>query len=198
MATAQGAILYDTLGPDNSYQMSGSTIGGTSGQVVGDWIHVDEDGVVGSITLAAHHNSGENLYQLDFALPGVNGPGDSPFYSIQFSLEGGNLTTITLENGPALQADTDVWMVFSGIGEGTQGAWWINNNGILGTMAWRDNPPPSFGPAAVNWTVLGDQWMGGARLNTGVPSPVATPEPSTALLAAPALLALGLLRRKRR
>jgi hypothetical protein len=194
-STTYGATLFNTMGPDNAYVLSGSTIGGPSGTVVADLIHPDADGTAGNITLAMRHTSGENLYRLDFAAWSENGPADTPFYSREFSITG-DLTTIQLPDGPQLFEDVEFWLIISGAGENTQGAWWGNGHGALGIIAWHENAPPTLAAPLVNWNILGDQLLNGVRIETGAAA-AETPEPSTALLAAVGLLWAGWARRKR-
>lgn len=194
-AALHGATLYDTLGPDNKFQLSGNTIGGSNDIVVANWIHSVGNGPVTSIELAMAHTSGENLYRLDLVTALGAGPSDNSFYHQEFSVSG-NLTTLNVQNGPSLDEDHDIWLVISGIGLNTQGAWWANGNGILGTLAWQNLPQNNFASVQATWSIMGDQVVGGARINSDI-EPSAVPEPSTALLAAPALLLLGWVRRKR-
>jgi MYXO-CTERM domain-containing protein len=194
-SAAYGATLYNTMGPDNQFVLSGSTIGGPSDNVVANLIHPNADGKAGSITLAMGHTSGENLYRMDFAAWSESGPSSTPFYSREFSLTG-DLTTIQLPDGPELFEDVEFWLVISGAGESTQGAWWGNGLGALGTVAWHNNTPPTLAAPATDWNILGDQVLGGARIETDVAA-TETPEPSNALLAGAGLLLAGWVRRKR-
>ncbi|WP_321472375.1 hypothetical protein [uncultured Paludibaculum sp.] len=193
---AHGATLYDTLGPSNSYQLSGSTIGGPYDQVIANLFEPLEDGQISQITVALGHTSGENLYRLDIvANNGGEGPTGANLFTLDFSLTG-YLTTLSLSDGPSLQAGNFYWMVISGAGEGTQGVWWGNSGGFRGTTGWH-NTQPSFSASAVNWHLNGDSYLNAFRLSSAItPDPVAAPEPSTALLAAPALLLLGWWRRR--
>lgn len=195
---AHGSTLYDTMGPGYSYALSGSTIGGPTGIQVADLVEVTTGGPLTQIILSMAHTSGQNLYQLDFVIPEVDGPTGASFFSQTFSLTG-NLTTLDLQSGPTLTAGQQFWLLISAAGEATQGAWWTNGTGARGFIAWRENSAPTFTAAGTTWNMNGDSYLNGIQLNSGTtPDPVAAPEPSTALLAAPALLVLGLLRRKRR
>lgn len=195
---AHGSTLYDTLGPDHNYVLSGSTIGGPTGIVVADLVEVTTGGPLTQIILSMGHTSGQNLYQLDFVVPEVDGPTGSSFFSQSFSLTG-NLTTLDLQSGPTLTEGQQFWLVISGAGEATQGAWWTNGNGARGYVAWHEDAGPTFAASGANWFLNGDSYLNGIQLNSGTtPDPVVvTPEPSTALLAAPALVLLGLWRRRR-
>lgn len=196
-AAAHGATLYDTLGPSNSYQLSGSTIGGSYDQVIANLFEPLEDGKISQITLAMGHTSGQNLYRLDIVANGEGGPTGASLFTLDFGLTG-YLTTLNLADGPSLQAGNLYWMVISGAGEGTQGAWWGNNSGIRGTTGWQNTQPTFAAASSVNWHLNGDSYLNAFRISSGTsPDPVAAPEPSTALLAAPALLLLGWLRRRR-
>ncbi|QOY87187.1 hypothetical protein [Paludibaculum fermentans] len=196
-AAAHGATLYDTLGPANSYQLSGSTIGGSYDQVVANLFDPTQGGQISQITLAMGHTSGQNLYRLDIiANNDGEGPTGANLFTLDFSLTG-YLTTLNLSNGPSLQAGGLYWMVISGAGEATQGAWWGNSGGFRGTTGWH-NTQPGLSASAVNWHLNGDSYLNAFRVSSGTTQdPLAAPEPSTALLAAPALLLLGWLRRRR-
>lgn len=187
---AHGATLYDTLGPDNHYHSSGPTIGGPQDMVVGNWIFATASDQATSLTLAMRHISGENRYRLEFVPSGNNGPSGSPFFSTEFSATG-DLTTLNLQNGPVLSDSVPFWLVLSAAGQNTQGVWWSNAAGTLGTIAWHDNSSQNFTTSPINWNVLGDQVLAGVQINSGGAPPTATPEPSTALLAASALLIFG-------
>ncbi|MGC4053185.1 MAG: choice-of-anchor R domain-containing protein [Paludibaculum sp.] len=196
-AAAHGATLYDTLGPSNSYQLAGSTIGGTYDQVIANLVEPLEDGQISQITLAMGHTSGQNLYRLDIVANGEGGPTGGSLFSLDFGLTG-YVTTLNLTDGPSLQAGNLYWMVISGAGEGTQGAWWGNASNIRGMTGWQNTQPTFASASSVNWHLNGDSYLNAFRISSGTtPDSVAAPEPSTALLAAPALLLLGWLRRRR-
>ena len=152
VAIASAQVAYDNFGPSDSfdpglgYRVSGSAGGGDPGYIQPAFGFTSlTGGQVSQITVALFHRSGPDSYNLLFRSDAAGSPGNVlSSWSLSVPSLPGSATTLSIVNGPLLNASSFYWLSIEAGNVATHGTWMWNSTSTVGMGSLRLSPTGSW------------------------------------------------------